>query len=151
MTENQRLKLIQQALGFSSQVKFAEVLGIKQGSLSDIYRAKEGIGVSDSIKRLLERDYHVNISWLETGEGEMLQRKQEGYQRTAAPLQKASDRNSPYVVTSIVDAEKHSSDHRIEELLEMLRKRDEQINVAQQQISKAQSQIDRLIALLEKR
>lgn len=72
MTENQRLKEIQKVLKFSSQEKFAQILGIKQGSLSDIYRSKDGIGVSSSIKRILEKEYSINIDWLETGEGEML-------------------------------------------------------------------------------
>lgn len=72
MTENQRLKEVQKTLGFSSQTKFADVLGIKQGSLSDIYREKNNIKVSDSIKMTLLKDYSININWLETGEGEML-------------------------------------------------------------------------------
>lgn len=72
MTENDRLRVLQKELGFKSQAAFAAVLGIKQGSLSDVYRAKSGIGVSDSIKRILEKDYSINIGWLERGEGEML-------------------------------------------------------------------------------
>ena len=71
MNENERLKMVQVALGFSSQEKFASALGKKQGSLSDIYRMKSNVGVSDSIKRVLENDYSVNIEWLETGEGGM--------------------------------------------------------------------------------
>lgn len=72
MTENQRLKIIQTVLKFPSQEKFASALGIKQGSLSDIYREKGGVGVSDSIKRKLEKEFSINIDWLETGEGSML-------------------------------------------------------------------------------
>ncbi len=68
-TENQRLKELQKILGFKSQVEFARVLGIKQGSLSDIYREKSGISVSDSIKMKLMKDYSINIEWLEKGEG----------------------------------------------------------------------------------
>lgn len=74
MTENQRLKLLQKELDFKSQAEFSQVLGIKQGSLSDIYREKKGIGVSDSIKMKLEKEYSININWLETGEGEMIKR-----------------------------------------------------------------------------
>ena len=72
MCENERLKELQAVLGFKSQAAFASALGIKQGSLSDVYRKKAGIKVSDSIKRVLDKDYSVNIEWLETGEGEML-------------------------------------------------------------------------------
>lgn len=69
-TENQRLKKLQEILGFKSQVEFATALGIKQGSLSDIYREKSGISVSDSIKIKLIKEYSINIDWLEKGEGQ---------------------------------------------------------------------------------
>lgn len=72
MTENQRLKMIQKKLSFNSQADFAKALGIKQGSLSDIYREKKGVGVSDSIKMKLEKEYSINIDWIETGEGEII-------------------------------------------------------------------------------
>lgn len=75
MTENQRLKIIQKKLSFNSQAEFAKALGIKQGSLSDIYREKKGVGVSDSIKMRLEKEYSININWLETGEGEMIKKE----------------------------------------------------------------------------
>lgn len=75
MTENQRLKMVQKELSFNSQAEFAEFLGIKQGSLSDIYREKKGVGVSDSIKIKLEKEYSININWLETGEGEMIKKE----------------------------------------------------------------------------
>lgn len=71
MTENERLKMLQKMLNFSSQEQFAVKLGIKQGSLSDIYRAKDGIKVSDSIKRILDKDFSINIDWLEYGKGEI--------------------------------------------------------------------------------
>lgn len=72
MTENQRLKIIQKKLSFNSQAEFAKALGIKQGSLSDIYREKKGVGVSDSIKMRLEKEYSINIDWIERGEGEII-------------------------------------------------------------------------------
>ena len=72
MTENQRLKIIQKKLSFNSQAEFAKALGIKQGSLSDIYREKKGVGVSDSIKMRLEKEYSINIDWIEKGEGEII-------------------------------------------------------------------------------
>lgn len=72
MTENKRLRELQGRLGFSSQSDFAKKLGIKQGSLSDIYREKKGVGVSDSIKRILDKEFSINIGWLETGNGNIL-------------------------------------------------------------------------------
>lgn len=71
-TENKRLRELQNFLGFSTQSEFASALGVKQGTLSGIYSAAKGVGVSASIKRVLENQYLVNIDWLETGEGSML-------------------------------------------------------------------------------
>lgn len=68
---NERLRILQKVLGYRSQQAFADALGIKQGSLSDIYRAKNGIGVSGQIKIALSK-HGVNIDWLDTGEGSML-------------------------------------------------------------------------------
>ena len=70
---NERLRVLQKVLGYTSQQAFADALGIKQGSLSDIYRAKNGIGVSAQIKIALSK-HGVNIDWLDTGEGEMLRK-----------------------------------------------------------------------------
>lgn len=70
-SENERLRDIQKSLGYTSQQAFAEALGIRQGSLSDIYRAKNGIKVSAKIKIALSK-MGVNIDWLDTGEGPML-------------------------------------------------------------------------------
>ncbi|GJQ07478.1 hypothetical protein CAPN010_16360 [Capnocytophaga cynodegmi] len=86
MTENKRLKVLQKELGFSNQTDFANVLGIKQGSLSDIYREKNGIGVSDSIKMILIKDYSINIDWLKTGKGEMFDNKKIPHKNTVTPV-----------------------------------------------------------------
>lgn len=67
MTSNQRLKEVQKFLNFRTQQEFADALGIKQGSLSDIYRGK--VGVSSAILLTLSKDYSINIEWLKTGEG----------------------------------------------------------------------------------
>lgn len=83
MSENERLREVQKFLGFSSQAEFAKIFGMQQGSISDVYRAKNGVGVSSAIKRVLEKDYSINIEWLETGEGEMLKSSEPA---TPAPL-----------------------------------------------------------------
>lgn len=75
-TANERLRRLQKFLGYTSQQAFADALGIKQGSLSDVYRAKNGIGVSAQIKIALSR-LGVNIDWLDTGEGEILRSSEE--------------------------------------------------------------------------
>jgi DNA-binding XRE family transcriptional regulator len=70
MTENDRLKKIRLFLK-KSQDDFASLLGMKQGSLSDIERGKDGISVSKEVKYRLDKDLNVSIDWLETGKGEM--------------------------------------------------------------------------------
>ena len=72
MTENEKLKFLQKELKFSSQTQFAEKLGIKQGSLSDIYRGKEGVGVSNSIKMKLNKEYSINFNWWKSDEEPMI-------------------------------------------------------------------------------
>lgn len=69
MTENQRLKILIKELEFTSQKDFANAIGIAPGSLSDILREKEGLGVSKAIKHRLETDYGVSKKWIESGQG----------------------------------------------------------------------------------
>ncbi|WP_339751174.1 helix-turn-helix transcriptional regulator [Algoriphagus aquimarinus] len=68
MTENQRLKIVRKFLS-KTQVEFASSIGLTQAGYSDIERGKNNI--SGKIKILLKREHHVNITWLESGEGEM--------------------------------------------------------------------------------
>ncbi|MBN7817679.1 helix-turn-helix domain-containing protein [Algoriphagus pacificus] len=68
MTENQRLKIVRKFLN-RTQVDFASSIGLTQAGYSDIERGKNN--VSGKIKILLKREHDVNISWLETGDGEM--------------------------------------------------------------------------------
>lgn len=69
MTENQRLKIIMKELGFRTQKDFAAALNVQQGSLSDILREKEGVGVSNNIGDKLEFLFNVRKEWLYDGEG----------------------------------------------------------------------------------
>ncbi|MCZ4242929.1 LexA family transcriptional regulator [Pedobacter punctiformis] len=70
MTENQRLKTLIDILHFKTQKDFAEKIKIQQGSLSDILREKNGMGISNAIKDKLNLILGVNIEWLEKGIGE---------------------------------------------------------------------------------
>ncbi len=68
MTENQRLKIIRKFLEVT-QINFGSSLGLTQAGYSDIERGKNR--VSGKIKIPLKREHHINLTWLETGEGEI--------------------------------------------------------------------------------
>lgn len=70
MTENQRLKTLIDILHFKTQKELADKIKIQQGSLSDIFREKKGMGISNAVKDKLNLILGVNIEWLETGVGE---------------------------------------------------------------------------------
>lgn len=65
-----RLKVIRKHLKLS-QIEFANSLGIKQGSYSDIERGRTG-NISSYLLKIIESNYNINIDWLLTGEGSML-------------------------------------------------------------------------------
>ncbi len=69
MTENERLKIIREELGFT-QANFAASIGIKQGSYSDIERGE--VGVSGVVLKELIKKYRVNPTWLYEGSGSKL-------------------------------------------------------------------------------
>ena len=66
LTENWRLKEIRKNLGFT-QKQFADSLGLKQGSYSDIERGK--VGISGVLLKFLITKYRVNPLWLYEGTG----------------------------------------------------------------------------------
>jgi len=65
-----RLKLVRLALG-KNVTDFADMLEIKQGSLSDIEGLKKEVGVSKAIRAKLFEKLNVNKQWFETGKGDM--------------------------------------------------------------------------------
>jgi transcriptional regulator with XRE-family HTH domain len=68
MNENQRLKEVRKTLNLSQRT-FSEILGIKQGSYSDIERGKTGISAV-MIKGLITK-FRVDPLWLCEGKGDM--------------------------------------------------------------------------------
>lgn len=96
MTENQRLKLLMDLLNFKTQKAFADALNIQAGSLSDIMRGKDGLGVSNAIKDKLELKFDVNLTWLENGTGEPFFKKKPGVNE--------SKEGVPYFDMSLSDA-----------------------------------------------
>lgn len=86
-TANQRLKIFRQSLK-KTQSEFAEVVNLKQGSYSDVERGK--VKVSGDIKNALNKEFSLNIDWLESGTGDM--HVKQG-RLEATPLHLASDPN----------------------------------------------------------
>ena len=68
MTPNERVKELRNKLGLS-QSEFAERLGLKQGSYSDIERGRNNI--SQTVILLLEKQFNVNREWLNNGTGDI--------------------------------------------------------------------------------
>ena len=71
MTQNQRLRIVMDRLHFKSQSAFAEKLKIQPGSLSDVLRAKNGVGVSRALKEKLAIHLNINPEWISSGIGDM--------------------------------------------------------------------------------
>jgi Predicted transcriptional regulators len=65
----ERLRYIRKALG-KTQLEFADSLGMKQGSYSDVERGRTK-NISDHILKTIGRLYNVSIDYLMTGEGNM--------------------------------------------------------------------------------
>ena len=63
-----RLRQLRRHLGVN-QCDFAESIGLKQGSYSDIERGRSGL--SNHVKMSLSEKYNVNIDWLVNGDGDM--------------------------------------------------------------------------------
>ena len=73
--QNSRLKKVREHLKMT-QKAFGAILGLEQGSISEIESGKKSGIVSDDIKYRLDKEFNVNIDWLETGNGEMFKNNQ---------------------------------------------------------------------------
>ena len=71
MTINERIRWFRKDHLRVSQAEFAQVIGMKQTSVSTFER--NGASVSDQIVKSICMAFSVNESWLRTGEGEMLE------------------------------------------------------------------------------
>ena len=69
MTIGNRVRTVRKTLGLN-QTQFAEKIGITQRTLSGI--EKEAVNLTERNAKEICRVFHVNNSWLQTGEGEML-------------------------------------------------------------------------------
>ena len=96
MTENQRLKILMEKLNFKTQADFAEVMKIKQGSLSFMLSGKSGEKLSNAIKDKLTLLFNVNQEWLTEGVGEPFLKK--------GPLVSEAKEGVPYYDISLADS-----------------------------------------------
>ena len=71
MTINERIRWFRKDHLRISQAEFAQVIGMKQTSVSTFER--NGASVSDQIVKSICMGFSVNEAWLRTGEGEMLE------------------------------------------------------------------------------
>jgi len=65
---NERIKKLRKALGLTQQ-EFSERLNIGRGTLAN-YEVGRNEPI-DAVVALIVREFHVNETWLRTGEGEM--------------------------------------------------------------------------------
>lgn len=65
---NERIKEIRKTLGLTQQA-FADKIGVKRNTVA-LYELGES-GISDSVIKLICKEFHINEKWLRTGEGEM--------------------------------------------------------------------------------
>ena len=71
LTINERIRWFRKDHLRISQAEFAQVIGMKQTSVSTFER--NGASVSDQIVRSICMGFSLNEAWLRTGEGEMLE------------------------------------------------------------------------------
>ncbi len=144
-TENKRLKELQKLLDFKNQVDFADFLGIKQGSLSDIYREKGGISVSDSIKLKLMRVYSINIEWLENGVGTPFSSED----RTQTINNDHSDNNMNNNISGNVKGDIVISHNDITKLIELQKGSQDIQKELNKRLETSQNQINTLLEILK--
>jgi hypothetical protein len=106
--------------------------------LYDIKNEKHGIS-KDVAGKIAAKYLNVNLVWLLTGEGEML--------NTSSVSQRVENSNH---VSLYGDANSYSEEN-INKFLEELASQRKALEKSQEQLSVAQEQINRLITLLEKR
>lgn len=70
MTEGERIHLIRQAEGINLTLEqFGKRVGVSAVSIHKVENSQNN--VSDRLRRDICREFHVNETWLRTGEGEM--------------------------------------------------------------------------------
>ena len=118
----ERLEQIREHTGMNQQV-FAEYVDLQPGSYSDIKRGKSGISRNLLVK--LEKKLNVNIDWLLTGTGDMLNAGEQAHIPKAVipPYKKQlTEGVNAYIENLFRIIER--KDEQIDRLLEAIRQRD---------------------------
>ena len=138
MNDFQRIAAVLKIVKLSARA-FAIKIGLKSPQI--FYDIKAGkCGISKELAAKIHENYvNINVSWLLTGEGEMLSTPQ-----TVNTI--SGDHNVGNGTGNTVNSE-----NTVQELFNQLKAKDAIISKSQAQLDKSQEQIDRLIALLEKR
>ena len=113
--------------------RLAEEIGLKtHQTLYDIKKGKHGIS-KDVAEKIQAKYLNINLSWLLTGEGEMLK-------TTISQNNNNGDNINGHSVTI----------HKTEgDYLEIIKSLTNQLSKSQEQIFKSQEQMDRLITIIE--
>lgn len=150
MTDSERIIKVKEFSGMSFS-KLAEYVGLNTvQTLYDIKNGKHGIS-KDVAEKIQAKYLNVNIAWLLTGEGEMLNRDSP-VQHVIGDQNTAVQGNGNNVnATAILEKIFESLRDQQKMIQEHYSKSQEQVTKAQELVSKAQEQMDRLITLLERR
>ena len=97
---NERIIEIRKALNLS-QTEFAENIGLKQGSLSDLETGRAKI--VDRIIFLICSKYNVNEMWLRTGEGKMFLEFDKKHDEFFSVFQKLKDPLQDFLIRTARD------------------------------------------------
>lgn len=124
---------IGQKMGYNSYSAFSHVLN---GS------DKEPINFVGRLSTLIP---NLNVQWIETGEGEMIN---DSEQKVAQIVCESDDISKVKAIVQLL-VKKHERELVAKNV--QITKTQDQITKSQEQISKSQEQIDRLISLLEKK
>ena len=76
MTQGERVREIRKNLGLTLE-KFGAKLGVKKGAISKIETGENSL--TESMIKLICREYHVDYTWLTTGQGEMFQENDDDF------------------------------------------------------------------------
>ena len=136
MKINERIKKIREHFCDDNNVKFAEIMEENPNTTSNWIGGSRKIGKS-VIDKIINRFSDVNPTWLITGDGEMLRGNNTNNVNGSGNTAVAGNGNK--ITTS-----------NISEMIELQKGYQEMLKTSQLQITESQTQISRLITIIEK-